>query len=163
MKHLFLILLLTSGLLGETFDSMLNGLLLGHVPQVSTAQLVKELSSSEPPLLLDTREKGEFKVSHLMGAHFYGYLTPKKNVLKGVKRSTPIVTYCSVGKRSEDIGAELRKLGYTNVKNLRGGIFQWANEKRPIYTRGSKPTSSVHPYNQAWGKWLKAHVIKDKN
>ena len=54
-----------------------------------------------------------------------------KNLLKykveDIARESTIVVYCSVGYRSEKIAEELDKLGFTNVSNLYGGIFEWIN------------------------------------
>jgi hypothetical protein len=47
--------------------------------------------------------------------------------------------------------------GYTNVTNLEGSIFAWANQSRPLVQEG-KPTDKVHPYNAFWGALLdKSH------
>ena len=66
-----------------------------------------------------------------------GYEDFKITRLPEVDKNTPIVVYCSVGYRSEKIGEKLRKAGYTNVTNLFGGLFTWANENRPL----KKPTN----------------------
>lgn len=62
----------------------------------------------------------------------------------------PIVVYCSVGYRSAAVAEELASLGYTNVKNLRHSIFEWA-ERGYVLENAAGSTSKVHPYNRAWG------------
>jgi 3-mercaptopyruvate sulfurtransferase SseA len=47
----------------------------------------------------------------------------------------------------------LQQAGFTNVKNLYGGIFQWMNEKKPVYNHKGL-TQQVHPYSRSWGIWL---------
>jgi hypothetical protein len=42
---------------------------------------------------------------------------------------------------------------YTNVQNMVGGIFEWANEGRPLKDSNGL-TKNVHAYNQVWGKWV---------
>ena len=159
-KLLFCFLLFIIPLSADQFDAIVEKLLKGSVPQITSAELATELKGKTPPLLLDIREYKEFQVSHLQGAQFLGYKKVNYSRLDDIKKSIPIIVYCSVGKRSEDIGEVLRKKGFTNVKNLRGGIFRWANEKRPIYKDKSTETKEVHPYNKSWGKWLKEHVVK---
>jgi hypothetical protein len=66
----------------------------------------------------------------------------------------PIVTYCSVGYRSGAFAERLRSAGFTNVVNLEGSIFRWANEGRPLF-RSARPVTEVHPYNRTWGLLLK--------
>jgi len=91
---------------------------------------VDALAATDSVLLLDTREKNEFNVSHLKDAIWVGYDTfDKKNITATITdKKTPIVVYCSIGVRSENIGEILTKMGYSNVKNLYGGIFDWKNK-----------------------------------
>ena len=48
--------------------------------------------------------------------------------LEEISKNTKIVTYCSVGYRSERIGEKLMKQGFTDVSNLKGSLFKWANQ-----------------------------------
>ncbi|MFC1453224.1 rhodanese-like domain-containing protein [Verrucomicrobiota bacterium] len=129
------------------------------VRQVSTTALGDWLSDTNrtPPVLLDVREKVEYEVSHLTGAT----LAPKKSGLRalveGLGEQTPVVVYCSVGMRSSALAIELQKAGHTNVFNLDGSIFQWANEGRPVF-QGTNEVNSVHPYNRKWGRFLKEEL-----
>lgn len=108
-------------------------------------------------ILLDAREKNEYKVSHLKGAKFVGY--NKFNLKKTMKilpnKDAKIIVYCSLGIRSEDIGEQLKKAGYTNVLNLYGGIFEWKNKHYKVYNKKEKETEKVHAFDKNWGKWLK--------
>lgn len=108
-------------------------------------------------ILLDAREKKEFKVSHLQNALFVGYNT--FNLQKTMKnipnKDANIVVYCSLGVRSEDIAEKLIEAGYTNVLNLYGGIFEWKNNNNKVYTSKNKETENVHAFDKNWGKWLK--------
>lgn len=104
----------------------------------------------EKPLLLDTRTKPEYLVSHLPGAQLIAPDTQDFTVLNPLVLDRPIVTYCSVGYRSSIIAKRLQEAGYTNVTNLEGSIFQWTNEGRPVYRDGQR-IQQVHPYDQFWG------------
>jgi rhodanese-related sulfurtransferase len=44
----------------------------------------------------------------------------------------PIVVYCAVGIRGNFALVYLKLLGYTNVRNIRGGFGAWAAESLPI-------------------------------
>lgn len=115
--------------------------------------LPEELAGLQNPLLLDTREKKEFAVSHLKGATYVGYEHfSLVNILEKDK-SRPIIVYCSIGVRSQDIGKKLKAAGFTQVYNLYGGIFHWVNEGNPVF-QGNKPTKKVHAFNRTWGIWL---------
>ena len=119
------------------------------VRQLSTADLAAWLSAEykSKPLLLDARTPEEYGVSHLLNAR----LVPQniEDLVSQVDYSTPIVVYCSVGYRSSAIARRLNSLGYKNVLNLSGSIFQWVNENRLVY-RDGKPVTQVHPYNKFW-------------
>ena len=123
------------------------------VPRIQTNGLAGWLADRQrpEPVLLDVREPTEFAVSHLADA---------RQVEPGADPGTlrlpkdqPIVTYCSVGYRSADFAQRLRRAGYTNVHNLEGSIFQWANEGRPLVQDGHG-AARVHPYNKIWGLLL---------
>lgn len=124
------------------------------VPYIS----VQELASSKMnALLLDTREPGEYKVSHLKGAFCVGYddFDIDKFQENHPDKNQEIVVYCSLGVRSEVIGEKLKDVGYTNIKNLYGGIFEWKNNNFEVYNSEQTTTDSIHAYSKDWSKWLK--------
>jgi 3-mercaptopyruvate sulfurtransferase SseA len=51
------------------------------------------------------------------------------------------------------MAASLKDAGWTSVANLRGGIFRWALDGRPLETSG-RPTTNVHPFDDRWGRLL---------
>jgi rhodanese-related sulfurtransferase len=128
-----------------------------RVSHISTATLAHWLKQSNPPILLDIREAEEFKISHLQGANNVTPDTPipvvVTTVLKDVKKKQRIVVYCSVGYRSAQFAEALQEAGFSNIYNLKGSIFAWANEARPLY-HGSVRVQQVHPYNRQWGQLL---------
>jgi rhodanese-related sulfurtransferase len=109
-------------------------------------------------IFLDTREKEEFEVSHIKGAKWVGFETFSMEILQDIPKNQPIIVYCSIGARSQDIGKKLLKEGYTQVYNLYGGVFHWVNEGNPVYKDhpGTLPeeTEEVHAFSKIWGIWL---------
>ncbi len=106
-------------------------------------------------VILDTRAKGEYKVSHIKGAQWVGYESFGKSKVRHLPKDTTIVVYCAVGYRSEKIGKRLQKLGYNKVYNLYGGIFEWINQDNLVYDEHDKVTQKIHAYSRTWGIWLK--------
>ncbi|MEM6753101.1 MAG: rhodanese-like domain-containing protein [Cyanobacteria bacterium P01_C01_bin.38] len=106
------------------------------------------------PLILDARSQEEYAVSHIKSAQWIDLTNPAIPVLSQVPLNTPIVVYCSIGYRSAKVSQQLSSAGYTNVFNLSGGIFQWANKGKPIF-KDKHQVETVHPYNFIWGKLLK--------
>ena len=129
------------------------------VEWISTNELADWLANKKRPVpvLLDVRTTDEWNVSHIAGARRVDPNASVERAANGVAKETPIVTYCAVGYRSGEIAERLRAAGFTNVHNLEGSIFQWANEHRPL-VRGEERVSQVHPYNSFWGRLLSDDV-----
>ncbi|REG83377.1 rhodanese-like domain-containing protein [Algoriphagus antarcticus] len=103
--------------------------------------------------ILDTREKEEFEVSHLKGANWVGYDTFSLNNVASLDKDKPVLVYCTVGARSQDIGKRLKDVGFKEVYNMYGGLIEWVNEGKPIF-HGDFQTNKVHTYSKSWGIWL---------
>lgn len=125
-----------------------------NVPYITAETLASPKTNA---MLLDSREPNEYKVSHLKDAICVGYDNFNLEAItnKVTDKSTPIVVYCSLGIRSEIVADKLIKAGYTNVKNLYGGIFEWKNKDFNIYNSQKQVTDSVHTFSKEWSKWLK--------
>lgn len=126
------------------------------VTHISTAELERRLQLAAParPLLLDARTAEEFAASHLNEARPAFTEAMALSALAGSGNAQPVVVYCSVGYRSAELARKLAARGYTNVVNLEGSLFAWANEGRPVYA-GGQLASRVHPYDSAWGALLR--------
>ncbi|MFK7954061.1 MAG: rhodanese-like domain-containing protein [Ekhidna sp.] len=148
----FLLLLVSSfsSCAQKTFDEKMESLYKKTVPVIKAA----DLKEKKDVILLDTRQPEEFEVSHLPGAMLINYDNFKLKDVKNVDKEAEVIVYCSVGYRSERIGEKLQKAGFTNVKNLYGGIFGWKNEGLEVVDAKEQATDSVHTYNKTWSKWL---------
>jgi rhodanese-related sulfurtransferase len=126
-----------------------------EVQWISTAELARwrEDPGRTQPLMVDARTSPEYQVSHLRDAVLIDPARPSLRPLGGRDKHDPIVVYASVGYRSARLAHWLGLQGFTNVRNLAGSIFQWANEDRPVF-RDGRPTSEVHPYDRRWGLLL---------
>ena len=126
-----------------------------EVRQLTTAQLAAWLQDGQKPqpLLLDARAATEYAVSHLPNAQPAADETQALAVLDKQAKDAPVVVYCSIGYRSAALAQKLKARGYTNVQNLEGSIFMWANEGRALQ-RGTEPVKVVHPFDEKWGRLL---------
>jgi rhodanese-related sulfurtransferase len=111
--------------------------------------------SRPQPVILDARTETEYSVSHMADAARIDPYRPLLRPLKGLPLSTPIVVYSSVGYRGARVAYWLGRQGFTNVQNLDGGIFRWANEGRPLFRQGAE-TVETHPYQPRWGLMLES-------
>ncbi len=135
-----------------------------NVKQLRTDELHSWLTDpkSESIILIDARGKEEFRVSYITGARNIPYDKDPLKHFTDINPDSPIVVYCSVGYRSSILAGKLQDLGLTEVYNLEGSIFKWANEGRPL-VQGKVTVHKVHPYNAHWGNLLerKYHVDAD--
>jgi len=139
----------------QTWDSLLSTIRrkFPGVRQLSTRELAIWLAdpSRPSPVLIDARDPKEFAVSHLLHAHNATSVDAVQAL--NLPKSKPIVVYCSVGYRSSALAEKLAQSGFTQVANLEGSLFAWANEGRPAF-RGTNAVAEVHPYDAKWGQLL---------
>ncbi|MEM1219176.1 MAG: rhodanese-like domain-containing protein [Bacteroidota bacterium] len=142
----------------QEFDQKVEDLLNFTVPVIGVDELYQQKNK---PILLDARPQEEFVISHLEGARRIGFRDFNYEALVGIAKDEEIVVYCSVGYRSEKIGEKLQKMGYSNVKNLYGSLFEWANRGYPLVNAQGESTKEVHTYNARWSQWIqKEGLIK---
>ncbi|HEY5919435.1 MAG TPA: rhodanese-like domain-containing protein [Chryseolinea sp.] len=139
------------------FDRKLQSLYKNTVPLIRSESLVPEISKQNV-VIIDTRSAEEFQISHISGALFLDYDSFKAENIKNIDKNSKIIVYCSVGYRSERIGEQLIKLGFKDVYNLYGGIFDWINDGNLVVNRSGIRTDSVHTYNKEWSKWVEKGV-----
>lgn len=100
-----------------------------EIPEV-TAQQVNDLltRNGKSHVLLDVREKDEWREGHLEGALSLprGFLEIKVET-SVPEKDTPIIAYCAGGTRSLLAGKILKEMGYRNVSSMSGGYAAWKN------------------------------------
>lgn len=91
------------------------------------------LINHEDAVVLDVRSMAEYKQGHIVNAINIP-LNGLGNNLKQLEkhRNKPIVAVCHSGSRSGSACGVLRKHGFENVKNLRGGMLAWQNANLPV-------------------------------
>src|SRR5210317_1398677 len=117
----------------ETIDDLLRRYNQHSASYISVTEL-RRLQFNENITLFDGREQYEFDVSHIPNAVHIGYNNFNLGAISKTypDKETPIVVYCTIGIRSEDICKKLTDSGYSNVKNLYGGILEWKNKQFPV-------------------------------
>lgn len=94
------------------------------VRHISTGTLKNELGATNKQLI-DVRTPGEFKGNHIKGftnIPLAELATKAKNTLSKEKE---VIVICQSGMRSQQASRTLKKLGFTNVTNVKGGMSAW--------------------------------------
>jgi len=106
-----------------------------NIPQIEPEELD---ISDKKLLLLDVREPEEFSSGYINSLN---HLTIPRGKLEfaAIKKiaidyghDTNIVTYCYKGPRGALAACQLKKMGFTNVKNLNGGLLNWLDKGNTI-------------------------------
>lgn len=106
-----------------------------QVRQVSLEDLHARREAGEPLLIVDVREKDEWRQGHLVGAvHLPRGFLEMQAASKLPDRGAKIVTICAGGIRSAFAAKVLQELGYTNVESANPGFNDWKDKGFP-YTR----------------------------
>ncbi|WNM61557.1 rhodanese-like domain-containing protein [Candidatus Nitrospira neomarina] len=94
---------------------------------ITVSELKARMDKGDKIFLLDVREPHEYSMAKIEGS----VLIPLGQVphsLKQLDPSAEIVAYCHKGMRSADAVGFLLQQGFSNVKNLIGGIEAWSIE-----------------------------------
>jgi adenylyltransferase/sulfurtransferase len=97
--------------------------------EVSATDLKSLLDRGEVTLI-DVREPSEYRICQIPGAALIPLGELPRRVAE-IDQSRPVVVHCKSGARSAQAVAWLRRQGFTDVRNMRGGILAWINEVDP--------------------------------
>ncbi len=103
-----------------------NGATAAVSPLISPAELVTALQTPDAPFLLDVREPWENAEAAIPGTDALIPLGQLAQRLNELDPATEIVVYCRSDNRSGQAQAILQNAGFTNVRNLEGGIINWS-------------------------------------
>ena len=84
-------------------------------------------------MLIDVREDDEFRVDHAAGAVHLSRGVLERDVERTIPDpGTPLVLYCGGGSRSALAADALRRMGYTEVCSMQGGMRRWRELGLPV-------------------------------
>lgn len=132
------------GLLGYGLTSFFVLIFLsgGHLAKAQTEKVGKvmdaegfhrEMEQTPSKIILDVRTGEEFAEGHLEGAlNINIYDENFDQQLEMLEKDQPVFVYCKAGTRSEEAGRHLRRLGFDQIYDLKGGIMAWENSGLPL-------------------------------
>lgn len=117
--------------MAKTFQDMLDAAR-RDVPEWSIEQVREALANGGGYVILDVREKEEYREGHLDGALSLprGFLEMRADQIL-TDKSVPIIAYCAAGVRSLLAARVLKEMGYGNVVSMTGGYAAWKNAGYP--------------------------------
>ncbi len=95
--------------------------------------LIVENESNSKFIVLDVRRPDEFKENRIEKAINIDYTSNNfKDEVSKLERNGKYLVYCRSGRRSSNALKIMNDLGFTDVKNMKGGITKWINKGLPI-------------------------------
>jgi rhodanese-related sulfurtransferase len=97
-------------------------------PQQATMMI-----NHEDAVVVDVRPMSDFNKGHIVNSiniPFNGFTNQMGQLEK--KKKKPIIVSCRSGSQSQSACRQLRKAGFENVYNLRGGIMAWQSANLPV-------------------------------
>lgn len=97
-------------------------------PQAATL-----LVNREDAVILDIRDKKEYKTGHLLDSINipHAALVGRLGELEKYK-SRPIIVVCKTGQTASASSKALKDAGFDKVYRLAGGIMEWSNQNLPL-------------------------------
>lgn len=104
----------------------------GKIETITVEALQKRLKSEgTKPLIVDVREPHEYEAVHIDGARL-APLGKVESQLGDVEKSREIVLVCRSGRRSGKAYELLAARGFTNLRNVEGGMIAWEKNGYPV-------------------------------
>lgn len=99
---------------------------------VGAAAVAEELVDA-PPILIDVRSSDEWNQGYIEGAqHIWINEFMARQSEWPQDKDAKIVVYCQSGYRGGIAAVFMRLMGYTNVRNLSGGVNAWTRAELPL-------------------------------
>ncbi|MBU1043147.1 MAG: rhodanese-like domain-containing protein [Candidatus Omnitrophica bacterium] len=116
----------------------------GEANTLSPQDAYKKILTISDLMIIDVNEKFEYDKEHLKGAILIprGLIEFKINrndifpdINKGkmpADKDAPMLLYCRFGARCLFTAVRLKKMGYTNIYTIKGGLEAWKAERLPL-------------------------------
>lgn len=124
----------------------------------------QEINQTPNAILVDVRTPSEYAEGHLENARNIDWKSSDfAKRMDSIDHNAPLYLYCLGGGRSNAAANQLKKQGFTHIKQLKGGFLAWKNDNLPIEEASA---ASKDPYTKDdLQKTLQAHerVLVDFN
>jgi len=94
------------------------------IRHISTSELKSELKDRNKQFV-DVRTQGEYKVNRINEFKNIPLHQLNQKAEKELSKKKEVVVICQSGMRSQKASKLLKKLGYTKITNVKGGMNAW--------------------------------------
>jgi len=95
------------------------------VNHITTTELKTKLTNKHIQFI-DVRTPGEFKGNHIRGFHNIPLQQLAQKAEKELSKEKEVIVICQSGMRSGQASKILKKLGFSQVTNVKGGMSTWS-------------------------------------
>ena len=103
--------------------------------EITVDQLKQQLTSENPPLLLDVREPWEYATAHIPNSTLIPMNDIPARAFNELDEDQPIAVLCHHGARSLSVANWLRQQGFGKAQSVSGGIDLWSRAIDPSIPR----------------------------
>ena len=103
--------------------------------EITVDQLKQQLTTPNPPLLLDVREPWEAATASIPGATLIPMNEVPGRAFTELDEDAPIAVLCHHGSRSLSVANWLRQQGFEKAQSVAGGIDAWSRTVDPSVPR----------------------------
>ena len=118
---------------------------------LSPDEFEKQLTTGDSIQILDVRTPGEYNSGHIKKAlqADWNDATEFSRRIAYVDKTKPVYVYCLAGGRSAAAADKMRKMGYANVYELKGGINAWKAASKSLEGKTATKQMTIDYFNNS--------------
>ena len=102
-----------------------------HIVEILPNETREELNRGSA-IVIDVREENDWRAGHIKGAKHLSRGIIELEIEDEIPNlDQPIICYCGGGSRAALVTESLQKMGYKNVRSMRGGFREWQTQELP--------------------------------
>ncbi len=96
-------------------------------------ELIKSSKDTDCLVILDVRTPKEYDETHIENSQNINYNSKNfKLEIEKLDKNSKYLVYCHSGRRSSNAMKIMEKSGFTDIKNISGGISKWKKNNLPL-------------------------------